>query len=402
VPLLEFLTGVDIPPIALPERRGTMVAYWTLSNKENTTMIAKLILVGGFLGSGKTTLLAEAAKRFAGQGQGKPGLAVGLITNDQAPELVDTRLLTGIGNGVSEVAGSCFCCNFDGFVHAVQSLAGQGATIVIAEPVGSCTDLSATIMNPLKKFHPDWNLAPLTVLVDPSRLPEIFDKAASSVDPDALYIMQLHLAEADRILVSKSDLLSDAERKDAQTLLEKEMPGKKIGFISSKTGEGFDSWFSEIQRAGDAGATIVPVDYDRYAHGEAVLGWLNATATVAPNTDGKKLLTDVLTAFHAALLIEHGKKINLEIGHVKAVVSVGGNEWIGNLTSLKGIVDVREAEPKPGNALLVLNARVQMSPETLEILVRDLFKTFNLSIDSLRCLMPGRPNPTHRLAKPEA
>ena len=351
-------------------------------------MVDKLILVGGFLGSGKTTLLAEAAKRFAKQGK-----SVGLITNDQAPELVDTRLLTGIGKGVAEVAGSCFCCNFNGFTHAVQTLAGQGANIIIAEPVGSCTDLAATIVNPLKKFHIDWSLAPLTVLVDPKRLEEIFGKKKSGVDADALYIMQLQLAEADRILVSKSDTLSEAEKKDAQALLAKECPGKKIAFISSKTGEGVDSWLLEIQSASDAGATIVPVDYDRYAHGEAVLGWLNATATAPSNTDGKNLLTDWLTAFHSEI-----KKSNSEVGHVKASLNMNGKEWVGNLTGLKGNVDIRETEAKPGGAMMTINARVQMLPEDVETLVRDLCRRFSITIDSLRCLMPGRPNPTHRFA----
>jgi G3E family GTPase len=351
-------------------------------------MVDKLILVGGFLGSGKTTLLAEAAKRLSKQGK-----SVGLVTNDQAPELVDTRLLTGVGTGVSEVAGSCFCCNFNGFTDAVQSLAKQGAKIIIAEPVGSCTDLSATIMNPLKKFHSDWNLAPLSVLVDPKRISEIFGKAPSKVDPDALYIMKLQLEEADRILVSKSDTLSDAEKKDVQTFLKQTYHDKKIAFLSSRTGDGFDAWLSEVQGASDAGTTIVPVDYDRYAHGEAVLGWLNATATVAPNTDGKKLLSDFLTAFHTEI-----KKTSSEVGHVKAALNIGGKEWVGNLTSLNGSVDVRDTEAKSGNAVLVLNARVQMSPEALEALVRNLLGTFKLSVTSLRCLMPGRPNPTHRFS----
>ena len=347
-------------------------------------MLNKLILVGGFLGSGKTTLLAESARRLAKQGK-----SVGLITNDQAPELVDTLLLTGVGNGVSELSGSCFCCNFNGFVDSIKSLIEQGAEIIIAEPVGSCTDLAATILNPLKKFHPDWNIAPLTVLVDPSRLPEIYGKVESSVDADALYIMELQLVEADRIFISKSDLLSDAEKKATQTLLEQKYPGKKIGFLSSKSGEGLDTWLAEVQSATDAGATIVPVDYDRYVHGEAVLGWLNATAKVPSNTDGKQLLTDLLTAFHTEI-----KKTNSEVGHVKALLNVGGKEWVGNLTSLKGNVDVRETKSNSG--VLVLNARVQTSPEILETLVRNLLETFNISIDSLRCLMPGYPTPTHR------
>ena len=351
-------------------------------------MLEKLIHVGGFLGSGKTTLMAEAAKRLAKQGK-----AVGLVTNDQAPELVDTRLLTGIGKGVSEVAGSCFCCNFNGFVNAIKTLEKQGAIIIIAEPVGSCTDLSATIMNPLKKFHPDWTLAPHSVLVDPRRLLEVLGTAESTVDADALYIMELQLAEADRILVSKSDLLSNAEKQNAQTLLEQKYPGKKVGFISSKTSEGFDTWLSEILSATDAGATIIPVDYDRYAHGEAVLGWLNATATVAPNIDGKKLLTDILTAFHSEI-----KKSGWEVGHVKMSLNVGGKEWVGNLTALNGNVDVREIETKSGGAMMTINARVQTSPEVLETLVRNLCVKFNITIESLRCLMPGYPTPTHRFS----
>ena len=47
-----------------------------------------LILVGGFLGAGKTTLLAEAARRLTSEGR-----RVGLITNDQAANLVETAML---------------------------------------------------------------------------------------------------------------------------------------------------------------------------------------------------------------------------------------------------------------------------------------------------------------------
>lgn len=53
----------------------------------------RLILVGGFLGAGKTTLLWETAVRLMNK-----GLRVGLITNDQAPELVDSELLKLIIN----------------------------------------------------------------------------------------------------------------------------------------------------------------------------------------------------------------------------------------------------------------------------------------------------------------
>ncbi len=67
----------------------------------------KLILVGGFLGAGKTTLIAKAAADFIKQGK-----KVGIITNDQAVNLVDTNLLQQHGLSVQEVAGGCFCCRF--------------------------------------------------------------------------------------------------------------------------------------------------------------------------------------------------------------------------------------------------------------------------------------------------
>ena len=58
----------------------------------------KLIITGGFLGAGKTTLIWEVAQRLMSQ-----GLRVGLITNDQAPELVDSRLLKQADLKVAEV-----------------------------------------------------------------------------------------------------------------------------------------------------------------------------------------------------------------------------------------------------------------------------------------------------------
>ncbi len=52
-------------------------------------MKTRLILVGGFLGAGKTYLALAGGPKVSGR-----GLRVGLITNDQAPELVDTAFLS--------------------------------------------------------------------------------------------------------------------------------------------------------------------------------------------------------------------------------------------------------------------------------------------------------------------
>ena len=65
-------------------------------------------MVGGFLGAGKTTTLSRLASHYMDK-----GLRVGIVTNDQAADLVDTNSLRAQGFDVGEVAGACFCCNFD-------------------------------------------------------------------------------------------------------------------------------------------------------------------------------------------------------------------------------------------------------------------------------------------------
>ena len=83
-----------------------------------------------------------------------------------------TRILEGAGLGVAEVTGSCFCCAFDDMIASVAGLVRGGADVVVGEPVGSCADLSATILQPLKdRFRVAFRTAPLTVLaVDPGSM----------------------------------------------------------------------------------------------------------------------------------------------------------------------------------------------------------------------------------------
>jgi G3E family GTPase len=146
-------------------------------------MQPRLILVGGFLGAGKTTLLIAAAQRLAAR-----GLRVGLVMNDQGDQLVDTALAQDQAIPVVEVAGGCFCCRFPDLTAALHQLRkGVNPDVILAEPVGSCTDLMATVVRPLLAYHPEeFTIAPLTVLVDPLRRPTEY-----SAEIDYLYRQQL-------------------------------------------------------------------------------------------------------------------------------------------------------------------------------------------------------------------
>lgn len=359
----------------------------------------RLMLVGGFLGAGKTTLLWQAARRLAARGQ-----RVGLITNDQAPDLVDTGLLEQQGFEVREVAGSCFCCNFNALVDSATSLReAGGADILIAEPVGSCTDLSATILQPLKdRYKREFVTTPFSVLADPFRLLDVLG-GTPSLHTDAAYIFLKQLEEADCIVINKQDLLTSADRKALDRLLAERLPGRSVRFISALTGEGVDDWLEGVLAGGVAGGRIVEIDYDRYAHGEAVLGWLNATSSV---TAGKG---DVDWPEYGRRLLETMKSRFAErsaaIGHVKLLLVTSGGNCVGNLTRSDGAVSVRgELAGSPSFARLTVNARVEMSPIELERIVRDTLDRFMsdqvaVRIDQMRSLSPGRPKPTHRYAE---
>src|SRR5437667_9367324 len=121
----------------------------------------RFVMVGGFLGAGKTTTLGRLARHYISRGQ-----RVGLVTNDQAQDLVDTTSLRAQGFSVEEVAGACFCCRFDELVTRVGTLEEhERPDVILAEPVGSCTDLVATVVQPLRDlFGERFHVAPYPVL----------------------------------------------------------------------------------------------------------------------------------------------------------------------------------------------------------------------------------------------
>jgi Ni2+-binding GTPase involved in maturation of urease and hydrogenase len=354
----------------------------------------QLIFVGGFLGSGKTTLLWETARRLTARGK-----RVGLITNDQAPDLVDTALLARQGLEVREVAGSCFCCNFSGLVNAADQL--KGTDILLAEPVGSCTDLSATILQPLKdKFAGRFVLAPLSVLADPARLREVLTGKGDTLHPSAAYILRKQLEEADQVVINKTDTVSAKELAVLRALVARELPGAEVRAISARTGQGVDEWLADVMGGAAAGRRITEVDYDTYAEGEAVLGWLNAAINLTstdPAVDWRQYCLRLVEGLRQACLARQA-----DVGHIKLIVTAPAGSLMANLTRSNEDPQVRgDIAGSPADVRMVLNARVAMSPEDLERLVRESLadaggSTVRAEVIHLKSLRPGRPNPTHR------
>jgi G3E family GTPase len=230
---------------------------------------ARYIMIGGFLGAGKTTSVARLAQRLTDQ-----GLRVGLITNDQGGELVDTAMLRSRGFATEEIPGGCFCCRFNSLVDAANKLtATKRPDVFIAEPVGSCTDLVATVTYPLRRIYgQNFSIAPLSVLVDPIRARRIFGlESGDKFSGKVLYIYRKQLEEANIIVINKCDLLDPAKRQALHARLASEFPRAKIFEVTARHGAGLDAWFDRITAAEQTACAVMEVDYELYAEGEALL-----------------------------------------------------------------------------------------------------------------------------------
>jgi G3E family GTPase len=355
----------------------------------------RFLMIGGFLGAGKTTTIARLARHYMTR-----GLQVGLVTNDQAYDLVDTHSLRAQGFRVGEVPGACFCCKFDDLVDTTRQLQDAARPdIVLAEPVGSCTDLVATVVEPLRHLHGDrYEIGPLAVLLKPEHGQKILRREASvGFSPKAAYIFLKQLEEAQIVAINKIDKLSTDERAEL-------IAGKQVLPISARHGEGFDPLIAALDRFTARQETFMAVDYDLYAEGEAELGWLNCQIRLHTAEADAFALDDVLIALVSRLRDALVAR-QAEPAHLKVLGQVGTDTGIANLVGSQSAVELSLAsEIHTVVAELILNARVAIDPEQLDDAVRavlvDLSNDHRLTheIRGMQRFRPGRPQPTHRFA----
>jgi len=148
------------------------------------------------------------------------------------------------------------------------------------------------------------------------------------------------------------------------------------------------------------------VDYDVYAEGEALLGWLNATFLLsAPDPfDGNLFLQRLAGAVRDRLAAA-----SVEIAHFKMTLApdTGTDLAVLNLVRTAGSAespyrladDLRDGE-------LIVNLRAESDPEHLKAMTFDgleqVARECGVAVDVEHCehFRPGRPEPTHRMATP--
>lgn len=365
--------------------------------KELFVPTLRFLLLGGFLGAGKTTALARLARHYLDRGQ-----KIGIVTNDQAQDLVDTHNLRQQGFAVAEVAGACFCCKFDDLLAQMESLAAsQKPDVILAEPVGSCTDLVATVVQPLKGLYAGrFQVAPYAVLFKPSHGLKILRSQAGGFSPKAAYIFRKQLEEADAILLNRIDELTPAAVEELAGLVSQQYPGVPVLRVSATTGQGFDAVIALLDQEGSFGRRILDIDYDVYAAGEAELGWLNSSlrVTAAAPFALDELLLDLVRGLQESL-----RGSGAEVAHLKAIGLWEGFFGVANLVSSDGRPTLSQpSHCRASEADVIVNARVAVDPALLQEHVGQVLTAIcqargaQVREHQTQSFRPGRPQPTHR------
>jgi G3E family GTPase len=324
--------------------------------------------LGGFLGAGKTTTMLAAGRRLEQRGH-----RVSVITNDQGVDLVDTELARESGlDAVEEVTGGCFCCRFEDLATVIGRLKAQiDPTVILAEAVGSCTDLQATVLRPLRTLYgDDVSAVPLTVVVDPNRYHAMSSQwHQPGTESDLAYLFRHQLDEADIIALNKTDLMPPARVADLTSTLSERFPHATVVSYSASTGAELDTLINAwTGPAHGNGHRPFEVDYDRYGAAEAELAWTNQTFTIQAAPDAFSP-----TAWALAFLDEFSRRTAATaavVGHVKIRVVSPSGAVKASLTQAGDPPSLDQDTTAPAReATATLNARVQATPQDLERII---------------------------------
>jgi G3E family GTPase len=356
----------------------------------------RIYLVGGFLGSGKTTAIVAAAQLLQSK-----GVMVGVVTNDQGRSLVDTKFVRAGGITAFEVTGGCFCCNLPDLESMIGRLESLSAPATIfAEPVGSCTDLIATVLKPLiVAGRAGREVGRLSVLTDVRLLRQRLLGGALPFSEDVQYIYDCQVEEAEILVLNKSDLLKpDAAREVKEAALAR-YPEKTIFLQSSYDKTDILRWTDELDKTESPAHRVIPVDYDKYGHGEMGLAWYDVALSIDLSEDkGKEAVHRLVQELRDSV-----KRRGRPLGHLK--IHLQHPEGSLKMSITDDPVPPSELQKISGRHLdVTINARAEDTAEDLQTAIREGMQRalsgagIVWAISNEESFHPSRPRPFLRMS----
>lgn len=275
-----------------------------------------LLLVSGFLGAGKTSLLLRLCDAL-GRRQGR---RIAIVENEIGQVGIDDAVLEHTGLPVREIYSGCICCSLRvDLVTTLLALERELAPdLVIIEPSGVASPRQ--VVQSLQGYGGELERTLTLVLFDAPRLARIRDLS--------LPLFEAGIATADRILLSKSDLVEPAALTALTNLIREKRAAAPVMPISVETGEQFDTLVAWLEST--LSRPLAPRSPARAA-GPAVEDSTRGAVVVsrdcalAPCSDRdsqalRQRLADALTVLTKQLQ-DAGCTL---IGHIKVILRGGG------------------------------------------------------------------------------
>ncbi len=352
----------------------------------------KIHLLSGFLGSGKTTAIQYACNELIKQQK-----KAGVITNDQGISLVDGDFFKHLNIPNRQVVNGCFCCNYDDLDKSIQSLITTNKPdIIFAESVGSCTDIVATVMKPLFNFYPHTDIT-FSTFADVRLLRILLKENTQVFDESVRYIYFKQVEEAQVIIVSKIDLTDNETLLQIQQIMNEKYGDKIILYQNSFDPISIQQWLHVLDTQLLEKPSSLQIDYDVYGDGESKLAWHDQAIEIySPNYNALQAAIDLMRTIYQNILLN-----KYPVGHLKFLLN--GEKKISFTYDSQGeLMDAIENK-KDNLATLLINARVETSPEMLSHLMSEGIKeteiksNCKITVKSLASFQPGFPSPTYRI-----
>ena len=355
----------------------------------------RLLVLGGYLGAGKTTLAVNMAKTM----KQRFDKSVAIITNDQGDVLVDTEYSKDAGFDTKEIMGGCFCTNFDRFVSSARTLVLDGKPdVIIAEPIGSSTNIMSSVVAPMRSLYPDeFSVAPLMVVVDCVRALDILSEKKERSTETVDLIPAHQIRDAEIVILSKADLVDKATVDAIRKEIDKILPGCRMIETSSMDLRNIDDIISIVLSDEKSVKAPIAEQNQGFAFEKAKLGWYSGTYRLTPKDDldmygmATDLMRGVAKVYGPESIVH--VKVMLESEDAACKMSLVQKEM-----QVDGIVGSRYMR-KPGQ--LVLNARVISPPKKLEEVMRGIMDEavakypIELEKTGETCFMPKPESPSH-------
>lgn len=248
-------------------------------------MKTKYAVISGFLGAGKTTAMIAFAREINRRELGKAAI----IANDLgAGNIVDAEFCAAAGVMTLPVSGGCICYQHDNLVGRIHQLEAAGANVVFSDIPGCGIGARDHVYMEMEENEPsEFHLMPFTCIVDPERLRMVMPENADLHLPEEMkFLLDAQMAEADLIVLNKTDTVSEEEKERAMDFIRSIYPNTKLMAMSAVTNEGVGDVVDYLlTNTSKAEHREIGYESQAFIDAEEQLSWFNTRVFMQQRSD---------------------------------------------------------------------------------------------------------------------